>query len=342
MKKLINPKSAVTRCLTREDVQNMRMMFRKLTMIVMALMGSVAFADITVSDVQVFSGHPWKEVVVGYTITGTSDRAYSIRLRATDHSAKKTYTAQTLKNAELTEGRHVLRWEASAEGVKFSSTNVVFTVSHVCGVQLWGGGPYWSECNIGADKPEDYGYYFWWGDTVGYKRNAADNGWISVKDGSSFSFSSGICPTQGKTISKLQSAGYIDATGNLVAAHDAATAHLGTRWRMPTKAEIDALISNCDTTWTTRNGVWGRLVTGRDAYASRSIFLPAAGVGRNSDLCLPGSYGDYWSSTPNSDTSYSAPHYAWHLHFDSSHFDLRTEYFRADGNSVRPVREFIQ
>jgi hypothetical protein len=27
-------------------------------------------------------------------------------------------------------------------------------------VQLWEGGPYWATKNIGADKPEDYGYYF--------------------------------------------------------------------------------------------------------------------------------------------------------------------------------------
>ena len=37
-------------------------------------------------------------------------------------------------------------------------------------VQLWEGGPYWAETNIDAENPEDYGYYFWWGDTVGYKR----------------------------------------------------------------------------------------------------------------------------------------------------------------------------
>lgn len=39
------------------------------------------------------------------------------------------------------------------------------------GVQLWENGPYWAECNVGASAPEDYGYYFWWGDTVGYTRS---------------------------------------------------------------------------------------------------------------------------------------------------------------------------
>ena len=44
------------------------------------------------------------------------------------------------------------------------------------GVQLWENGPYWAECNVGATKPEEYGYYFWWGDTVGYARNDSDHG----------------------------------------------------------------------------------------------------------------------------------------------------------------------
>ena len=42
-----------------------------------------------------------------------------------------------------------------------------------------------------------------------------------------------------------------------------ATTHLGAPWRMPTDAEFAALINNCTTTWTTRNGVYGRLVTGK-------------------------------------------------------------------------------
>ena len=60
------------------------------------------------------------------------------------------------------------------------------TISNVK-VQLWEGGPYWATTNIGAENPEDYGYYFWWGDTVGYTNTGS--GWISVKDGTIISFS---------------------------------------------------------------------------------------------------------------------------------------------------------
>jgi len=194
-----------------------------------------------------------------------------------------------------------------------------------------------AECNVGASKPEEYGYYFWWGDTVGYKWNASTNGWISVKDGSGFSFDSGHCPTYGKDNSQLQSEGYVDSTGNLVVTHDAATVLLGAPWRMPTDAEFSALISNCTTTWTVRNGVCGRLVTGKGAYVSKSIFLPAVGYGLGSNLYTTGSYGSYWSSTLDFDNSYRA----WCLYFDSSYFSRYND-FHGAGQAVRPLRGFAK
>ena len=118
-----------------------------------------------------------------------------------------------------------------------------------------------------------------------------------------------------------------------MSAHDAATAHLGSSWRMPTDAEFAALVSNCTTTWKTTNGVCGRLVTGKGDYAKRSIFLPAAGQGFWSGFYNVGSYGGYWSSTPISHN----PNSAWGFGFNSRDFG-RGDYARCDGQSVRPVR----
>lgn len=231
-------------------------------------------------------------------------------------------------------------WNAKSDVGAVKIDDVALSVdTFMVAVQLWENGPYWATCNVGATKPEEYGYYFWWGDTVGYKRNASNNGWVSVKDGTGFSFSSGNCPTLGKDNSRLQSDGYIDATGNLVAAHDAATAHLGAPWRMPTDAEFSALISNCTTTETIRNGVYGRLVTGKGTYASKSIFLPAAGHGRDSNLSDLGSYGYYWSSTPDSG-NYSDR--AWYLYFKPGDFNRGYYGIRDYGQSVRPVRGFAK
>ena len=53
----------------------------------------------------------------------------------------------------------------------------------------------------------------------------------------------------------LQSEGWITADGVLASAHDAAQAHWGGSWRMPTLQELDDLRDNCDWTWTSMNGV---------------------------------------------------------------------------------------
>ena len=146
-------------------------------------------------------------------------------------------------------------------------------------------------------------------------------------------------PLTGKDDSALQSEGYIDidATGGLVAAHDAATAHLGAPWRMPTDEEHDDLINNCDWTWTTKNGVNGYEVRGRGDYASNSIFLPCAGFGNGTSLNISGSYGGYWSSVPGSNGSYNS----WNLGFNSRvHVMDANE--RHGGRTVRPVQGFAK
>jgi len=224
---------------------------------------------------------------------------------------------------------------AKAEAERVARVEAKFGV-----VQLWKDGPYWAKCNVGATKPEEYGYYFWWGGTVGYKRNVRNDTWMSVKDGSSFKFEpdSENCPTYGKNITRLNSAGYIDSTGNLASEYDTAWAYLGPPWRMPTKAEMDALINNCSITWITTNGINGVLVTGIEAYASKRIFLPAAGYGSHSDLNETGSYCNYWSSTPTSEDSDCA----WGMHFTEDFF-LKQDYSpRCSGRSVRPVLGFAK
>ena len=232
-------------------------------------------------------------------------------------------------------GNYQFVWNANADLGTARYTNVIMRVSLIrTMVQLWDGGPYWATTNIGAEKPEDYGYYFWWGDTVGYKRE--NNRWVA-SDGSNsnFSFSSNT-PTYDKTTSTLQSEGWITADGVLALEHDAAHVHWGDDWRMPTEDELSALYNNCDWTWTTLNGVNGYIVKGRGAYASNSIFLPAAGEGSRTSLYDSGSEGYYRSSVPG-----SYRQYAWSLGFDSSNHgtDDRYSYF---GQSVRPVLGFTK
>ncbi|MBO7207860.1 MAG: hypothetical protein J6W10_09655, partial [Kiritimatiellae bacterium] len=207
-------------------------------------------------------------------------------------------------------------------------------------VQLWEGGPYWATMNIGAEKPEDYGYYFWWGDTVGYKR---ENGKWVASDGSNsnFSFSAGNTQTYNKSVSTLQSEGWIvskNGTYVLAPEHDAAQRHWGGDWRMPTKHEFEDLKNKCDWTWTTINGVNGYIVKGKGDYASVSIFLPCAGYGPGTSLYHAGSYSRYWSSVPNSGNGSDA----WCLYFYSSGHSPYTINGRTYGQSVRPVQGFTK
>ena len=234
-------------------------------------------------------------------------------------------------------GAYKLLWDAQAELGAVLYSNMVMRVKIVDHdkVQLWEGGPYWATTNIGAENPEDYGYYFWWGDTVGYKRE--NNKWVAT-DGSSsnFSFSSGNAPTYNKSIATLKSEGWITEDSVLVPAHDAAHVHWGGNWRMPTKQELSDLNSKCDWTWATQNGVKGYVVKGKGTYASASIFLPCAGLGLGASLDSAGLIGGYWSSVPDSRSSSDA----WGLDFRSGGHDTYDDGSRYDGQSVRPLQGF--
>jgi len=203
-------------------------------------------------------------------------------------------------------------------------------------VQLWAGGPYWADRNIGAEKPSDYGYYFWWGDIVGYRY---ENGaWVASNGASSgFSFDEKTVPISGKSIAALQNEGWTTTDNVLVPQHDAAYVQWGGEWRMPTQQEMNNLGEMCDWTWTTMNGVNGYVIRGKGDYSSSSIFLPATGGGLGASLCSAGSHGDYWSSVPLSGSNYRS----WDLDFHSSNLDTGSNY-RYYGQSVRPVQGFTK
>lgn len=206
-------------------------------------------------------------------------------------------------------------------------------------VQLWAGGPYWAEKNIGAEEPWDYGLYFWWGDTVGYRREGG--AWVA-SDGSSSNFKF-YDPISEQTFNKspdtLRNQGWTvtkDGTDVLAPAHDAAHVHWGGNWRMPTKQELYDLNSKCDWTWTATNGVNGYVVSGRGDCASSRIFLPAAGYGDGTSLYDDGWSNSYWSSVPDSDDGSS-----WKLVFHSDYHGTKIIY-RWQGLPVRPVQGFTK
>ena len=198
-------------------------------------------------------------------------------------------------------------------------------------VQLWKDGPYWATTNIGADRPEDAGLYFMWGDTVGYK--LVDGIWTS-QDGAvlDVGFCERNCRTAGKGIYELFTDGVVGADGLLLPLHDAACANWGAEWRMPSVLEFAMLSCMCDWTWYCLNGVRGYKVQGKGGFAKNNIFLPGAGYGGGTSLSRSGSDGYYRSSVP-----YSDGYYARGLYFGSDgHYASSGS--RYDGRSVRPVQ----
>ena len=171
-------------------------------------------------------------------------------------------------------------------------------------------GTKWACCNVGAQKPEDYGGYFAWGETTEKSRYYWDT--YILCDGSS-----STCHDIGKDFAGTQ--------------YDAATANWGSPWVMPNREQLEELCSNCTSEWTTENGVNGRKFTGPNRA---SIFLPAVGGRWYDDLDDAGSYGFYWSSALyGSNTDYACA-----LYFDDGNRGAFSDY-RFMGLSVRPVRK---
>ncbi len=169
----------------------------------------------------------------------------------------------------------------------------------------------WATCNVGAEKPEDYGYYYAWGETSTKSSYSLSN--YKWYNGSDVSFTK------------------YDDYEDLDLSDDAAYVNWGSNWRMPTYDELEDLISSTytNTEVTTQNGVKGLKITSKKN--GNSIFLPAAGY-IGSKLLGAGTYGYYWSSSAYEDGEVT---YLRILNDGAS----VVECSRYMGQSIRPVRK---
>ncbi|MBR5238515.1 MAG: hypothetical protein IKV26_07425 [Paludibacteraceae bacterium] len=179
----------------------------------------------------------------------------------------------------------------------------------------------WATCNVGANKPEEYGDYFAWGEVKPKK----DYSWKTYKYGKAKDQLTKYC-----TSSSYGKNGFSDNKGTLDSEDDVATVNWGDKWRMPTKEELEELFNYCTVTYITLNGVNGYKVLGHNG---NSIFLPTAGYMDNNTLTANNFdyFGYYWSSS-----LYKYPYEAFVLLLCESDVSVYTN-IRYYGLPVRPV-----
>lgn len=184
-------------------------------------------------------------------------------------------------------------------------------------------GTLWATCNVGADTPEGYGDYFAWGETAPKDYYS----WETYK----------WCTGNFNTMTKYCTSNDYGTTDNkteLDPEDDAAYVNWGPSWRMPTTEQQQELRDVCKWTWTQRNGVNGKLVTGPNG---NTIFLPVAGCRFFSSFNSVGADGHYWSRTLGSDDGPDFSDIAFFLGFDEETLGWSSGY-RYSGFSVRAVR----
>ena len=173
----------------------------------------------------------------------------------------------------------------------------------------------WATCNVGARSPEQAGLYFAWGETTGYTAEQVKSG---VRAFNQDTYNAGPAAS---------------ISTDLTLEQDAAHVNLGGNWRMPTKAECQELLDNCNVVWTkdyNGTGIKGRTFTSK--VNGNSVFFPAAGYCNFSSVSSVGSNGNYWSASWHSSST------AWRLNFGSGG-QLVGNYYRYYGLSVRGVCE---
>ena len=170
-------------------------------------------------------------------------------------------------------------------------------------------GTLWSCCNLGASSPKEDGDYYAWGEVetkdyfgeYNYLYKSSSSYWNKYKN-----IGSNISGTE----------------------YDAAAAHNSGR-RMPTSQAFGELVTYCQRTRISSNGIIGYQFTGP---SGNSIFLPLTGGKKGGGIEVG---ARYWSSTGTGDNAIT-------LHFECLIIDLQSidttsSFDRAYGCPIRPV-----
>lgn len=273
-----------------------------------------------------------------------ADVLYSCNIKA-DFKAGKSYSYNivVMKTGAsssdcVVSSAEIMDWEVEPENLGSATNNDSFDIvinGHNAVKMRDGsdskGALYFATCNIGAERPEDTGLYFWWGDTDGHPMDAFDFLWTNEE----------VYPN-GISAEDLIAEGFLYPNLTLSSSYDAAYKQWGNRWHIPSYDDLLWLSDseNCTWTWTTVNGMNGYLVQSKQTQGM--IFLPANGAySKVPDHESVGSFGFYWTTLsqmnpPGTDEIVSNNRYATFLHFYEGLIELHTTP-ACNGLGIRPV-----
>ncbi len=240
----------------------------------------------------------------------------------------------------------------------------IYTISRPHCVDLGIQGILWTDHNIGATNPEDWGDYYAWGEIVpyyadGHAYDKSCSNWRTIEgreeitgyDWETYSGFDG--DKSGANFEK-----YKDASSATLKTDDDVAYQTDNNWSMPTSEEFKALYNSCYSVWVDDyNGKSGLVFykVSDAAHAGKSvpngdeeingynytnvphIFLPAAGYRYGQSLSNGGYLGLYWSSS----LGIGKPGSAYLLYFGSGNVNPQNGGYRYCGFSVRAVRRSL-
>jgi hypothetical protein len=304
--------------------------------------GKVSLTDNT------FSGHEAgqndaesNEITIDAWETGTIVTWYIPRFNVGDETDDATIDNAKLK--AVVNGKAVTTTDALKAYIIFARGNAYYMEANWDGSTLYfsnefcpdGNHPHaidlglpsgtkWACCNVGANSPAEYGDYFAWGETA-------------PKEGYFYSNYKWYIGGDYHKISKYSSNsdyGTVDNIVGLELEDDAAYVNWGAEWRMPEVEQINELLDNCTSEWTTVNGMGGYLL--KSNTNERAMFFPAAGWYNPYGIQELETAGCYWSRF---NLYTSLPYCAYNLGFlyGNMGFNGLGYIGRQNGCSVRAV-----
>ena len=192
-------------------------------------------------------------------------------------------------------------------------------------------GTKWASFNLGATKPEEYGYYYAWGET----EPKATYSW------SNYMWCKGTDHTLTKYCTDSSSGyeGFVDNKTKLDLSDDAARVNLQGYFRTPTCDEMKELFENSSVEWTNSyhgTGEAGYILTSNvPGYTNNSIFLPFAGDSRGNQ----GRIGNYMMSETNGcvPQGFNSMYLTSDIISGGGYMNMIHVGSKAEGTTIRPV-----